>query len=357
MSGHNQQPEKQPNQNKRQAPNTVSTPDQRLRLDQLGNYRLTVTVDSNNNTGMDTDHKGKDDGGPQSQQVSLVVPHQHRHSSIHWVGQNLGNYATRNTVRKALRHEFKSMTINGDTFESEHVIGYAVLAPQMPRPGTAGYKALDDHGARHLARLVESKAPAYHEVHELHRDHPGTGSGEISDQYRREQRSALLGEREPVNKGIGPQDAPPQYPYSNAVQLNQLEYAHMLREKLRHKTKDEREDLRRDLEVANTSYLVMVANVNSVTYLTTDNKRGSVNVHCIEKCEQELARIAVVEGRWPTLAEENTARARYGIPAFFELRDGTSCMQQTGSTGETKDSGGDAEGDTTMNETKGEFAK
>jgi hypothetical protein len=328
----------------------------RPRLDSLGTNRLTVSTVPDPNRRSETkgsvpDGDGNARAAKRPQQVMLGVRFNAR--QVQFVGQHLGEYGHRNALRKQLRHMFRPLTIDQDTHEAEHVIGYAVLAPEMPRPNTSAYKEESAPNKR-LARQVENQAPAYHEVNRLHRDHPGTGSSGDGNRYRAEQRAALLGARQPVTPDESgwsrPQDPPVKYPYSNAVQLNQLEYAHMLRQK----SLAELAAMKGHLEVANSSFLVMVANVNSVTYLTKDNQRGSVNVHCVEKCEQELARIAVVEGRWPTLAEENAVRTRYGVPTFFELRDGAgSTAEET--KGETKDSDStpvegksSSDGDTTM---------
>jgi hypothetical protein len=229
-------------------------------------------------------------------------------------------------------------TVDQYTHQAEHVLGYKVLSPWIPRQGTAKFKQLKSEEKKELARATEGDAPAYHEVFSLHRAHPGTGTGAPGNRYRRDQRAALEGQRLPVQGDSSVQDAPPKSRYSNAVQLNQLDYAQMLHgamdpdaqkffaNKEEFAIKAPKVQPGEDaLKMANTSFKVMVAGVNSVTFLTDDDRRISIPVCSIEKCEQELARIAATTGRWPTAGEQKEVMDRYGVPSkIFSLKDGTT---------------------------------
>jgi hypothetical protein len=90
------------------------------------------------------------------------------------------------------RHQ---IPIDAKTHESEHVIAYKALANDVPRRTPEG-------------RKLESIAPAFQQVKDLHRAHPGTGSGKEADLYRKSQRKSMKNGH-----------------LSNAIQLNTLGYA------------------------------------------------------------------------------------------------------------------------------------
>jgi hypothetical protein len=177
--------------------------------------------------------------------------------------------------------------VTGTTHESEHTIGFE------PLNQTSGLK----RGTAGRARQLENHAPAYQEVKALHRDHIGTGttghvdaSGFNSHTYRHDQRSL-------VESGD----------VSSAVQINQLGYAHMFQALTGPKT--------HDMVQADNSFNHMVSNLNSVTYAQGANN-VTVNTTARQKVEMHLSRQAAQTGRFPTIQEENAARALYAVPAI-----------------------------------------
>jgi hypothetical protein len=177
--------------------------------------------------------------------------------------------------------------VSGSTHESEHTIGFE------PLNQTSGLK----RGTPGRARQLENHAPAYQEVKRLHRDHIGTGttghadaSGFNSHTYRSAQRSL-------VESGD----------VSSAVQLNQLGYAHMFQAITGPK--------RHDMVQADNSFEHMVRNLDSVTYAQGTNN-VTVPTTARQKVEMHLSRQAAQTGRFPSVQEENTARALYGVPAI-----------------------------------------
>lgn len=177
-------------------------------------------------------------------------------------------------------------SVTGATHESEHTVGYDVLA----KP--AGLNRKTD-GA-HLEKL----APAYQEQKPFHRAHIGTGNktssgpedgGWNSAAYRRDQRTCI--EAGDV---------------SSAVQLNQLGYAHNPRFKTEGNTIGRQQ--------ANDSFDSMVTHNHSLTYAKADGTMTQVPIDARQKAEMYLSRPAAQNGRFPTVAEENEARLRFGLP-------------------------------------------
>ncbi len=192
--------------------------------------------------------------------------------------------------------------VSGSTHESEHTIGYAVLADgKLPRQESKD------------AQVLEYIAPAYQEVHALHRDHIGTGSRPTRDQtgmnafeYREMQRGLLVGDTayhqylanrtDKPTIGVSPTEK--HNAVSNAVQINQLGYGQQLHAgnyPLISNTA---------LKQANNSYNTMVSNMSSVTYMKDVNAAEYVTVDDASKLEMILARSAAVSGEWPKLQAE-----------------------------------------------------
>ncbi len=208
---------------------------------------------------------------------------------------------TREQVR--LRELYKDI-VSGSTHESEHTIGYAVLANGLlPRQESKD------------AQVLENIAPAYQEVHALHRDHIGTGSksepdetGLNADEYRKMQRGLLVGDtayhqylanrndKAPI--GVSPTEK--HNAISNAVQINQLGYG----QQLHSGKKDYPLISSTALKQANDSYNLMVSKMSGVTYMKDANVAENVSVDDSSKLEMILARSAAISGKWPTVQAE-----------------------------------------------------
>lgn len=227
------------------------------------------------------------------------------------------------------------------THESEHSIGFEVLRDGDP----------DKRGGSPEAKEKENSAPAYQEMAAHHRIHPGTGtsgkeskdgdddaddnvgaSGWNSKTYRRDQHTALQEDGS----------------MNNAVQLNQLGYAHQKGSGLQNQdghTYDEhgspikpndpnpgRTPMNSFQADANTpagkqardSYDQHVENMQGVPYnkKTQDPADPNNTVYTPakapdptpqDKAEMYLARRAAETGNYPTRAEENEARAKFGL--------------------------------------------
>jgi RHS repeat-associated protein len=132
-----------------------------------------------------------------------------------------GTYGGTSTEQKRVGNVFNTK-VTGASHESEHPIGYAVL-----KQGSG----LGNRTSSPQAKYVANHAPAYQEAepaHDAHigtdiktEKHAGTSAFKSGDDYRDSQRAALTGQSysgTPINGG---KDA-----VSNAIQLNQLDYAH-----------------------------------------------------------------------------------------------------------------------------------
>ncbi|WP_435883824.1 eCIS core domain-containing protein [Streptomyces tanashiensis] len=160
-------------------------------------------------------------------------------------------------------------TVNGNTHESEHVIGYEPLSQ------TSGLT----RGGSSAARQLENRAHAYQEVAPFHRAHIGTGttgtadaSGLNSHDYRAQQRALM------VSGDI-----------SSAVQLNQLGYAHL--------PGFQNQAATPALQQANDSYNAMVGSMHStgVTY-AGPAAHTTVGVDWRQQAEMHAARL-MAQGR------------------------------------------------------------
>lgn len=206
-----------------------------------------------------------------------------------------GQHGAKSREQKRLKALYKRR-VSGATHESEHTIGYAVLAGgHLPR------------GESKDAQILENIAPAYQEVKVLHRDHIGTGSSSKPDetnmnagQYREMQRGLLAGDTDyhkslsnrPDNP-IGQSPTERTNAVSNAVQINQLGYGQQLQ------NRDYSGIDKTELGQANNSYREMVNGMNSVTYVKDANNADSVSVLDHSKLEMILARYVAVTGKWP----------------------------------------------------------
>lgn len=184
----------------------------------------------------------------------------------------------------AKRSEQKRRKVSGSTHQSEHIIGYKVAAPSLPRGGSA------------FAKVAENKMPAYQEELLSHREHAGTGSGKESDAYRELQRATL------DESGVGA-----------AFQLNQEFYAHQ--------ASFRSSDAKRKaaLEKADDSFFDMVANTDwaSVFEYRPDKnklKRRRRRFGATEKAEVTLARNVARTGAWPKPSEFAAMEARFNVP-------------------------------------------
>ena len=119
---------------------------------------------------------------------------------------------------------------------------------------------------------------------ELHRAHPGTGSGTAADSYRDEQRAILEQGRLAAQTPTGPQPKT----VSSAIQFNQLEYA-MQEDKIAGE----------DVRIATISYEAMVRNGPSVTYLSNGTSI-SFQISQVERAEMLLAYEIRKTKAWPS---------------------------------------------------------
>ncbi len=177
-------------------------------------------------------------------------------------------------------------SVSGTTHESEHVMGYKVIAPGLARGKSA------------FARNVENTASAYQEVKRFHRAHIGTGNhgnwrgtGDSSDDYRAWQRTALEESEASV-----------------AVQLNQLQYAFVAGFQT-----NSIDQTASDVLAANDSFTMMVENMGRVTYVADDNTSVTVGipVTALQRAEMYLSRIAAQTGQWPTTEQIAKAKAMF----------------------------------------------
>jgi len=180
------------------------------------------------------------------------------------------------------RREQRAVGTSGSTHESEHAIGYEVLGRGLKR----------NHSA--LARDIENRAPAYQEHKPDHRDHIGTGThsdyrgtGMSSTDYRNMQRTAM-------------EEGRP----DNAVQLNQLEYAHQ-------------PGFQRDIPgrlKADRSFQTMADDMEEVAYWSEHQSRiKRARVDELQRAEMNLARRTARTGRYPSRSEELAEMRRLGM--------------------------------------------
>ncbi|QNU66052.1 hypothetical protein EHE19_014340 [Ruminiclostridium herbifermentans] len=209
---------------------------------------------------------------------------------------NIGQHGAKSKEQERLTELFGKV-VSGSTHQSEHTIGYAVLADGwLPRK-----ESRDAH-------ILENIAPAYQEVHDLHRAHIGTGSnskpdqtGMNADEYREMQRGLLVGDTDyhkqlasrPYNP-IGASAKERQNAVSNAVQINQLGYGQLLHSGNTHISLDDIV-----LKQAINSYNTMVKNMSDVKYMKNATTAESVSVGEVSKLEMILARSAAISGKWP----------------------------------------------------------
>jgi hypothetical protein len=218
----------------------------------------------------------------------------------------LGQHGAKSKEQKRLKKLLADI-VSGSTHESEHTIGYAVLADgKLPRQESKD------------AQVLENIAPAYQEVHALHRDHIGTGSSSTRDQtglnadeYREMQRGLLVGDtgfhKKLANQSKNPIGISPTEKHnavSNAVQINQLGYGQQLHSGKTLPKQNYPLINNTALKQANHSYNTMVSNMSNVTYMKDANAAEYVSVDDSSKLEMILARSAAVSGEWPKLQAE-----------------------------------------------------
>jgi RHS repeat-associated protein len=199
------------------------------------------------------------------------------------------------------------------THESEHPVGYEVLAAQADvKRGTPISKGGED------VQRVENTAPAYQEAAEAHRDHIGTGT---TKNIGTETYTDVDGDGNPVTF-----EAPSGYGYNSieyrahqtaaldsndiasAIQLNQLGYAHTPAFGASKNTVD--------AAIADDSFVRMVDNVGEVERFTGATTTASVEAPTANgRAEMFLAREAANTGNWPT------AERRIEIMNYFLDRE------------------------------------
>lgn len=193
----------------------------------------------------------------------------------------IGQHGARRSEQKRLTDKF-GQAVNGDTHQSEHYIGFAVLNQSSGQ-------------SRRESGRFEREAHAYQEVHGSHRKHVGTGtsstvgaSGLSADTYRDYQR-ALLESGNP----------------SAAGQLNTLGYAFQTGFQASAQTIEGQQ--------ASSSFVGMMGQMQDVTYMQ-GNTPISVTVSDNDRLEQLAARFTVERGHnWPTTQDINDARQSLGM--------------------------------------------
>jgi hypothetical protein len=217
------------------------------------------------------------------------------------VNSTEGTYAGRENEKKRL-----GIVTGSRTHESEHIVGFAVAHPNE---------------IRKKSREPEGQMPAYYEVKEYHRGHPGTGSSgrerpadseeaaewekeraerakktgwSSSSDYRRDLRTTLT---DPVARK---EDTS----LSNAYQLNQLGYAHLWASADVRPSGDE-------VDKANDSYNNMVSIDPGLEHsLTGTPVTDYLGPH--GQAEAYLTRKIGLSGKWPTQNEIDDARKKFG---------------------------------------------
>lgn len=205
-------------------------------------------------------------------------------------GGTLGTHRTAKLQRKVLN-------TTGNRHESEHTIGFNVYAQSFDRKASGDGKAMEGSGL------------AYLEVKELHRDHPGTGTGKDADAYRKDQRAILEQGR----------DGHTTKTVSSAIQLNQLEYAIMQHSMTGAPGKEE-------LTIAEISYEAMVRNGDSVTF-HDGTKSHSFQISQVERAEMLLAYEARHTGAWPSQERIAEVLKACGLTPQIIKRNGKDIMQ------------------------------
>lgn len=205
-------------------------------------------------------------------------------------GGTLGTHRTAKLQRKTLG-------TTGEKHESEHTIGFNVYAQSFDRKASGDGKDMEGSGL------------AYLEVKELHREHPGTGTGKAADAYRKDQRTILEEGR----------DGNTSKTVSSAIQLNQLEYAHLPATLTGAQGKEE-------MTIAEISYEAMVRNGDSVTF-HDGTKSHSFQITQIERAEMLLAYEARQNGVWPSQERIAEVMKQCGLAPQIIKRNGKDIMQ------------------------------
>jgi Agrobacterium VirD5 protein len=241
-------------------------------------------------------------------------------------GQGMHGAKTAEQKRLTANH---MQAVSGDTHESEHPIGFEPINQTNP----------EKRGTKGRTKQLENMAPAYQEVHRLHRDHIGTGvhgeadaSGMNSEQYRASQRRLLE---------AGDPNA--------AIQLNQLAYAFDPRFNHGDAAHPANLDIDRvDLQQANDSYSSMVTHVKGFAYAndqidevahTHTPHNQQVQFGPGDKVEMLAARLAAQLGRWPNATEliylEKVASGKIAFHEFMSAcakKDLTVYLMQDGNS-------------------------
>ena len=173
---------------------------------------------------------------------------------------------------------FPGQKVSGKSHESEHPIGYDVLAHDAKDKNDPNTK----RGEGMQQKLLENHAPAYQESEKMHADHIGTGNktqtthaGFTGSTYRDHQGNALR------------QDDP-----NTAIQLNQLAYAHQ----------DGFKADSAELKVADNSYHNMVDKWEGkgITYATGPGQNHTTSpLDAVDAKELHASREAARTGLWP----------------------------------------------------------
>jgi RHS repeat-associated protein len=252
-----------------------------------------------------------------------------------------GTYGATGAEQKRTGTKF-GQKVSGDTHESEHPIGYEVLGR-----GTGVKRGENQH-----AKDVENHAPAYQEAKPAHKGHIGTGTKvnpdamgtsafKSSQDYRDSQRNAL----ESTDK----HGAPNKDAASNAIQLNQVEYAHQQSFHTNTSDKDvkaqggaiggnddgsgsyyttgnpaNRPALNNDQRIADDSYHHMVDNQqgHGIRYSTAPGAQNDATTAPMDKtgaAEAHLGRDMARTGQHPS--EQQISDALYPAPTAQQRQD------------------------------------
>lgn len=199
-----------------------------------------------------------------------------------------GTYGNRKFEKQRLAEKFGRGFPGHDTIEAEHIVPFAVH--RLPRGGST------------QAKKIENSQPAYYEA--LHRYHPGTeNKRKPFPQAWATPESYFIDQERVLGDGVAKQFGTTA---SNAFQLNQLGYAHVIAGK--NATNTMSKTLQQSLPISTDSYQSVVDRDPAVEFNGRQFHLGPIG-----QAEAYLAREAGVTGQWPTAEDITKALTRYSV--------------------------------------------
>ncbi|WP_323123303.1 hypothetical protein [Burkholderia alba] len=209
----------------------------------------------------------------------------------------------------------------GKTHTSEHVIAFAVLkGPKGPSRNPEDPARKEEKEA---ARKIENKGLAYYERREDHENHAGTGvwpskrkfKGNFLDKFDKSKYSGFKSSENFLNSqrtALFDPETVKCTNLSNAIQLNQLGYAHQYAAQNRQSESFDKQD--NENHQANSSYDNMIE--QNPEFIAKDDKGQSdvkFKMTPQEQAEVYLARRVAQTGRYPIVEEEKDAKRRFSV--------------------------------------------